>query len=344
MLPEYPLAFTLPNLAFVRDLEAFDGPILSVWRAADGRPSLYLDKWCTREGAISRSIVVRTEYRAIAEYLGKRISMRQLLIAPSDGIGFVVDRKDGTPFRAYLVTLNSVEARYLPSANAFHDETLRPSWSLVPQSFLVGEEWEVRSLATIERRYHDVAGFCFLTEPDKNRELPHGILTYVYDRGYPIGTAFQRIRAAVPHEFRAKSVGVAAGSPGVLTLDAPSSVANRLAEVLTGLPKAAPAYNAVLAWSKTSPKQLDRMPDLRVAMSQLSVLCEHLKVAVPVLVSGQQQDDAASVLNAGKLLAAYHRKLWQVVSSPDGEFVSVSVQKVAGSQPEIIDDDEDDED
>ncbi len=328
MLPDYPLRLPgLPAMTFVRELEEFDGPVLSEWKGSfDRRATIYLDKWGTRADGIVLSIIVRSAQRSVAEYLSGRISMRTLLLGPSDGIGFVVDRRGGEVVSVYLVALeSSLPAGYLPKEGTRHDENLRPAWRTVPQSFLIAADWDASVIADVETLYHDVSGFLFLTEPAANRSLPGGVLHYRYDRGFPIGAAFRQIRATIPREHRARSVGVAAGSPGVLTLEASPAMASRLAGVLSGLPRFRSAYDAVSSWSGISPGRLERMPDLDAARQQVATLCSHLKVDVSVLLPPGSEKDPYAVLVAGKLVAAFHRKLWQTVRSEAGQFISVNV-------------------
>ena len=329
MLPKFNTRLScLPSLTFVRELECFEGPILTEWKAEDGHGGMYLEKWCTCSKGVERSIVVRTEPRAVAEYLGERISMRSLMLGPSDGVGFVVDRRGGKVIDVFLVSLvdgSDLIETYLPRNSSFHDTTLRPSWDVMPQSFLIGSTWNAQLLSTTERRYQDVTGFCFLTEPKTHRTLPPRILKYRYDRGYPIATAFERIRYGVPLEKRPRSVDVAASSPGVLTLEAPSSTANHLASVLAVLPKCKAAFERVLRWSKISPSSLERMPHVGTARKQLVKLCSALLVNVSAVLPTEMQDDERSVLVAGKLVAAYYRKLWDLVETKDAEFISAPV-------------------
>ena len=130
MQPEFPdrLAPGLPRpMKHLRDLEEFEGPILSEFQAEHGG-GLYLWKWCARQGTVERFLVVRTEQRAVARYLARRLSLLQLLCEPSDGIGFIVDQEGGEVRAAYLVKLTDLPPRYLPKATAMHDEALRPAW------------------------------------------------------------------------------------------------------------------------------------------------------------------------------------------------------------------------
>ena len=332
-------------LTFVRDLEAFDGPILSEYRAEEG--GLYLEKWCDRDGeGIERSLIVRTERRALAEYLARRMSMLELLMGPSDGVGFIVDRINDNISGVYLALLGNLPAMYLPRSDAYHDEALRPDWDTYPQNFLLDGDWDAKLLAKAERLYLDVHAFGFWTEPQTDRHLPSYIFKYNYDRGYPIVTAFNNMRAKVPKEMNAKSVGVSAGSPGVLTIEAPSHTANRLMSTLARLPGAVNAYHNLHVWARLKPTRAHEIPQ-EAAIDDLRRLCEKLGVdphkVLPTL--GQQGDiDPLDILVAGKLVAAYFRKLRKLLDKKTGaEFISVNLEEETPEQVQFLPDDTDDE-
>ena len=105
----------------------------------------------------------------------------------------------------------------------------------------------------------------------------------------------------------------------MLTLEAPSSTANHLASVLAVLPKCKAAFERVLRWSKISPSSLERMPHVGTARKQLVKLCSALLVNVSAVLPTEMQDDERSVLVAGKLVAAYYRKLWDLVETKDAD-------------------------
>lgn len=115
----------LPDLAFVRDLEAFEGPILSEYVDADGVP--YLEKWCAYVDGSVRFLVVRSHRVAISAYLDGGVSMLQLLTAPNDDRGWLVDRVGDEIVRVELrVRVSTLPPKYLPKPSAMHDPDLRP--------------------------------------------------------------------------------------------------------------------------------------------------------------------------------------------------------------------------
>jgi len=340
MLPEFPIRVAaLPKrLVVTRELESFEGPILSELRAESG--ALYLEKWCAREHSVERTLIVRSERRAIAEYLAGRLSMLDLLTIPNDGVGFIVDSDSGWVRSVYVVPIASLPGKYLPDKSAKHDVSLRPEWDTHQQNFLLGKKWDAKLLASIERRYLDVYGFSFLTEPRRSRAMPAGVLRFVFDGGFPLMHAFNHIRAAVPQESRAKSVGVSAHSPGILTLDAPGGPVSHLMKVLAAVPEAASAYSAVHQWSRLPWQKVSKVPG--TAMDDLKRLAARLLVDIGVLISPDKPGEEA-LLVAGKLLASYYRRLWGLLDFGDEvEFLdAASIPRQADSDNFYIEDEDD---
>lgn len=349
MLPEFPpnIRF-LPDLTFVRDIEAFDGPILSEYRGSRG--GRYLEKWCARDAAarITRTLLVRTEQRPVAEYLAGRLSMLDLFMGPSDGVGFIIDRVADDVQAVYLVALQGLPEKYLPKPTAMHDPSLRPEWESTPQDFLLGERWNARLLADIERLYQDTAAFAVATDPDTDVHVPPDVFAYVFDGGWVHTHAFRRIRGAVPDALRSTSAGVSANSPGVLSIDAPSGVATRLAKAIAALRLAEKAYDVVHSWSKLKPTKADHVPD--DALADLRRLGDMISVDMRKLLPSLREGatpEKVELLIAGKLVAAYYRKLWKLVEpGSDAEFISVNTSDLRSVAPQLVfeEDEEDDED
>ncbi len=342
-LPEVPTRIQrLPTqFVFLRELEAFDGPILSFLKTADGRGGQYLEKWCTQADGVSRSLIVRTEQRAVAEYLAKRISMLDLIQIPSAGVGFLLDRRNDEEHAAFLVNLSNLPPPYLPKQGVFHDETLRPETASTEQSFLLDGDLDAYLLSTIERRYKGIAGFAYLTEAGCGRKLPSSIFGFTYRGGWSVVNAFSSIRGYVPREKRAKSAGVSAFSPGVFTMEVPTDVERLLATAIRGLPDSDKIYRVLHSWSKLDPQRIDHMPDLGLAKQHIETLCGRLGVDSKVLLPSEKETDPAAVLVAGKLISAYYRRLWMIIDPGAGaEFLGAVTDPA--SKPADIDYDEED--
>lgn len=122
MLPTY--LHKLDNLPMIlthiRDLEEFDGPILSELR--DEFDQRYVEKWCALGENVVRTLVMRVEPEHISAYLAKEISMLDLLRIRTSGWGFLVDRSFGKIVAVYLINIVELPENYLPHSSAFHDE------------------------------------------------------------------------------------------------------------------------------------------------------------------------------------------------------------------------------
>lgn len=115
---------TLPTLTRFRDLEEFDGPILTELRAPNG--DVYLEKWATRAGMVDTVLAVRSSVDLIEEYMEGNISMLRLLISCGDD-GYLVDYEGGQRLKASPVKISEIPIVFLPTEDAMHDRSLRPS-------------------------------------------------------------------------------------------------------------------------------------------------------------------------------------------------------------------------
>jgi hypothetical protein len=311
----------LRELTLIRVLEEYEGPILSEYKATTG--GLYVEAWCDTDGTFNRFLLVRTEQRAIAEYMGGRISMLQLFNEYSDGGGFLLDKLEGKIVASHSVRFSELPSEYLPKPEARHDEELRPSWVTVPQNFLIEENWDAVLLGKIETDYQNVAGFAYFTMMGKQRKLPTTVFDYEYNGGYVVGTLFRKIRDSIPQDNKAKSVGVNAASPGVLTLDAPREIVKQLSKTIKALESSRLAYDQLHNWSKLDPKKIDGLP--KTAFEDLETLCRSLSISIDSLFRDEtKKRQKQAILTSGKLVAAYYRRLWKVIEPEDrAEFISV---------------------
>ena len=122
----------LPILTHVRELEEFDGPILTEWISDKG--NIYVEKWCTNKGGVTRTLFVRSNHMAINAYLNGTMSMMELLTGPNDNYGMLVDRNKDGIVGVTRVQVPTLPASYLPSPTTMHDIDLRKDWTTEPSS------------------------------------------------------------------------------------------------------------------------------------------------------------------------------------------------------------------
>lgn len=343
MLPRFgsKLGGGLPRrLTFVRDLEEFEGgAILSEYKATGG--AIYVEKFCARDGTDARFMIVRSDQRSVAEFLAGKVTMLALLKEYSDGIGFLIDRCNGDDVAAYIAPLADLPKSYFPIPTRYHDETLRPHWDVVPESYLLDDEWDAKTFAVIERHYLNAAAFAYHTKPGTNRRFPTGVLRIDFDGGYSVMHAFNAIRETVPPDAQSRSGQISASSPGVLTIDSPAETADRLLTGLRALTRSAVLYRAVHEWSRLSPDNAKDVPT--VARENVEKLCAALDVdpakLYPDHYDANREKDV--VLVAGKLIAAYYRVLLRVVHPVQGaEFTGAKIEEAPLRAIEVQEDEE----
>lgn len=113
-----------PGLKHVRDLEAFDGPLLSEFTDASG--AVWVLKWAARGDEAHRWLMVRSTRESIACYLAGIFSMCDLLAEEGDA-AMLVDYDGVQPRGAWSVSLSDPKILpYLPERDVMHDPELRP--------------------------------------------------------------------------------------------------------------------------------------------------------------------------------------------------------------------------
>lgn len=360
-----------PTFERVRDLEEFDGPILTELRRID-RGGTYVEKWCARDDSTQRTIVTRTDTRAVAEYLAGRLSMLDLLTITSDDIGFLVDYRE-LDVKTSLVVVSCLPGEYLPRSDVMHDPELRPHWKEMPQFFTLNKHWDARTLSRLEKLYSEVYTFAFLSSDEGKSHFPEFLLDYSYDSGFSYGAAIKTLRRHVPEGERPRTDAVLAASPGILRIAAPEKYAARIAMLLKAAlrPETAQAYWVLHSWSKMKTLNADGVPS--TARRDVTSLCSMLRLDAKLLLGSSvsvpsegveqevpapptEQQERLLLLKAAKVVATYYRRLRSLASpefdgveflaplSTDGESISESPRRPAVNEPDGANDADDDYD
>lgn len=117
-----------PTVRFRRDLEYFEGSILSeYYRFETG--SVYLHKWCdcAKDRRTNRYLMVESNSYAIDDYVKMKISMYDLLTRGHSQV-FLVDYGPKGITDYGQLHISSVPEIYMPQKSAMHNPDLRPGW------------------------------------------------------------------------------------------------------------------------------------------------------------------------------------------------------------------------
>jgi len=342
-LPAFGLPLAVSALRWVRSIEEFDGPILTEY--ADDKGGVYLEKWCAQDATsgVVRSLRVATRHRAIAEYMAGRTSLRTLLTQPNQNAGFLVDvDRAGTIVAGFLVDIQQLPSEYLPDDDAMHDDSLRPRTGTIREMFLLDGNWDGGTIARLERRYIDVAAFAHCTRPLVVGQPPQ----YKFSSGWAYGSAFATMRARMPRALKPKSATVEANSPGVLAIDAPAATAEMVLDALRRAKKAdaITAYDTLHDWTKLRYEVAETKLELQRAEKDLRALCAQLDVEVTSVWIAEEERPHHSILTAGKLVAAYYRRLWEVLTPAGAEFVRPEFASPPAAPDSVLVAEDEDED
>jgi hypothetical protein len=112
----------LKNLIHVRDIEYFEGPLLSEYKDENGNS--YIKKWCSWNDVSETWLLVLTTKNNINAYLSKNISLLKLI---ENGKQFIIETRNiNGSSSSHNVMFEDIDVDYLPKNDAFYDESLAP--------------------------------------------------------------------------------------------------------------------------------------------------------------------------------------------------------------------------
>ena len=114
------------SLEHVRDIEYFDGPLLSLFQDRDGQPWIYY--WCDCDEQHNRWLMFRSTLTEVVAYMKRDKSLLDLI--RSGGEHYAIDCRSYEPEHVLRIKLDaSWPDDYLPEPDAFYEEALRPKSS-----------------------------------------------------------------------------------------------------------------------------------------------------------------------------------------------------------------------
>lgn len=215
------------DLEFVRDLEEFDGPLLSEFRSADGETFLYY--WCDCSDQANRWLVVRAPREDLLRYLVGLTPLRTLIRECRDGFLYVVDL-DGAAvaLSAWFVYAENVPERYLPGPGSFR----RPGAGIEPgfQDVFVDQKWGYEQVTAYPRKY--LQAYAFHTAFGRGGSPEALAVDYRLTKGWIFHSLFERMRTNAPPRLRASLDAIAVASPGYLRFRVDPTIAEGLRDAV----------------------------------------------------------------------------------------------------------------
>ncbi len=116
----YKIEYDFSTFRKIADLVYLDGPFLSHYVSSKGDD--YLFYWVDRDEKDNRWLVLRVSLPNLQKYIGKKISLRDLIASPNDGFLYAVDVDNDLHYHdVKLIQPTSLPEEYLPTADSFYD-------------------------------------------------------------------------------------------------------------------------------------------------------------------------------------------------------------------------------
>lgn len=115
----------VPDLRKVRDLEYYEGPVLSEFRSRTG--GIYLFSWCDMDDQAHRWLAFRIGKDALDQFLQGRTSLRDLVLGTQEGFVYLVDIDEELRYqRVARLSSQELPASFVPGERSFFDPALMP--------------------------------------------------------------------------------------------------------------------------------------------------------------------------------------------------------------------------
>ncbi|MBR4533684.1 MAG: hypothetical protein IKO85_03965 [Bacteroidaceae bacterium] len=115
----YNIEYDFSQFKKVADLIYFEGPLLSHYVSSKGDD--YLFYWVDRDDSDNRWLVLRVSLANLQKYIGKKITLRELIDNPNDGYLYSVDvNNDICYHHIRLIQPSALPEEYLPEHDSYY--------------------------------------------------------------------------------------------------------------------------------------------------------------------------------------------------------------------------------
>jgi hypothetical protein len=295
------------DLTFVRDLEEFDGPLLSEFKSAEGETFLY--HWCDCNAQSNRWLVVRTPRQDLYAYLVGQVTLRKLIRDCRDRFLYVLDiGGDAETLAAWFAQADRIPEVYLPTPQSKRrvEDTVESGF----QDVYVGEKWDYEQVTAYPRRY--LQTYSFHTAFGAGGDPKTLTVNYHLTKGFVFHTLFEKMRTNAPTQLRASLEAVSFASPGYLRFTVAPAVA-------TGVRDAVSRYLQHAATIHSDVETIRDWSNARIKLSEATIEQIILRITELVGVDGKAVIRHVDQLgHAAKLVAAYFGRLAFLATNETG--------------------------
>lgn len=115
----YNIDYDFSSFRKIADLIYFEGPLLSHYVSSKGDD--YLFYWVDSDSNDNRWLVLRVSLANLQKYIGKDITLRELIETPNDGYLYTVDVNNDIHYHnVKLVQPSAIPEEYLPETDSYY--------------------------------------------------------------------------------------------------------------------------------------------------------------------------------------------------------------------------------
>lgn len=119
-LEGFDIQFDFSNFKKIADLAYFDGPFLSHY--VSGKGDDYLFYWVDKDEDDNRWLVFRVSLADLQKYIGKELTLSELMEHPNDGYLYSVDIDNDVHYHnVKLVQPSALPEEYKPDADSYYE-------------------------------------------------------------------------------------------------------------------------------------------------------------------------------------------------------------------------------
>lgn len=283
-------------LEHVRDLLKYEGPLLSEFKNKQGDPFIFC--LCEEDDLYSRWLVVRAVRKELVRYEAGIRSLRQLLRECPEQWAFICDiDAEGFTKRTRHVPIADVPDAYFPPTDSFGVVGEGGG----QQSLLLDGRNGYEIVSHTPRQYLQPYAFAAVFGPHGDAEAL-GVLNHKFDHncGWVFHNVFERRLLSGNHGVRASVGRMEFSSPGFVTFDVNSAVADDLRRIVKRYINGGRGLRRTVTdlkrWSNSKDRDKNRAEGKRLFAS----VCEDLDVNKTSL-----RKHTNRLVDAAKLLTAF---------------------------------------
>lgn len=145
----------LPSFEWVRDLQYFEGSLISEVKTTKGE--LYVFIWCDCNNKLNRWIAAKTTKRSIYLLTSGIVTIREFLntYLLDDNVYLLDINEKFSPENATYLHLNELNDKYLPQEGVYLSKDLIPKALSNEYPVLIEKHWNSEELALFPRKFMD---------------------------------------------------------------------------------------------------------------------------------------------------------------------------------------------